>query len=129
MLVAEREIADYYDAAVAAGAPAKRAANWVINEVLARVDDARRLGDADLPVPPAALAELVDADRERDASGKLAKDVFGRMWAERRTGRRHRGKAEGLAQVSDSGELEDGLQAVIAAHPDEAARFKAATPS
>ncbi len=49
VLVAEREIAAYFDAAVAAGAPAKRAANWVINEVLARVDDPRRLGEADLP--------------------------------------------------------------------------------
>src|SRR5262245_41644614 len=39
VLVADREVADYFDAVVAAGAPAKRAANWVINEVLARVDD------------------------------------------------------------------------------------------
>jgi aspartyl-tRNA(Asn)/glutamyl-tRNA(Gln) amidotransferase subunit B len=51
VLVSEREIAAYFDAAVAAGAPAKRAANWVINEVLAVVGDARRLGDADLPCP------------------------------------------------------------------------------
>jgi aspartyl-tRNA(Asn)/glutamyl-tRNA(Gln) amidotransferase subunit B len=122
VLVAEREIAGYYDATVAAGAPAKRAANWVINEVLARVDDARRLGDADLPVPAAALAGLVTLVEDGTLSGKLAKDVFARMWAERRTAA-DIVKAEGLAQVSDGGELEQICKRVIAAHPDEAARF------
>src|SRR5262249_48392213 len=69
VLVAEREIADYFDALVAAGAPAKRAANWVINEVLARVDDPRRLGDADLPISPPALAELVTLVEDGTLSG------------------------------------------------------------
>jgi aspartyl-tRNA(Asn)/glutamyl-tRNA(Gln) amidotransferase subunit B len=122
VLVAEREIAAYYDAAVGAGAPAKRAANWVINEVLGRVEDARRLGDADLPVPPPALAGLVTLVENGTLSGKLAKDVFGRMWAERRTAA-DIVAAEGLAQVSDGGELEQICKRVIAAHPDEAARF------
>ena len=93
VLVTEREIAGYYDAAVAAGAPAKRAANWVINEVLARVDDARRLGDADLPVPPPALAALVTLVENGTLSGKLAKDVFGDVdrAPDRRRHRRRRG--------------------------------------
>jgi aspartyl-tRNA(Asn)/glutamyl-tRNA(Gln) amidotransferase subunit B len=122
VLVTEREIATYFDAAVAAGAPAKRAANWVINEVLGRVDDARRLGDADLPVPPAALAELVTLVDNGTLSGKLGKDVFAKMWAERRTAAAIVA-AEGLAQVSDGGALEEICKRVIAAHPDEAARF------
>ena len=91
VLVAEREIAAYYDAAVAAGAPAKRAANWVINEVLARVGDARRLGDADLPVPPAALAALVTLVEDGTLSGKLAKDVFAQDVGRTPDRRRHRG--------------------------------------
>jgi aspartyl-tRNA(Asn)/glutamyl-tRNA(Gln) amidotransferase subunit B len=123
VLAAEREIADYFDTVAAAGAPAKRAANWVINEVLARVDDPRRLGDAALPVPAAALAELVKLVEDNTLSGKLAKDVFARMWAERRTAREIVA-AEGLAQVSDGGALEEACKRVIAAHPDEAARFK-----
>ena len=124
VLVSEREIAGYYDDAVAAGAPAKRAANWVINEVLAVAGDARRLGDADIPVPPAALAGLVKLVEDGTLSGKLAKDVFGKMWAERRTAADIVAK-EGLVQVSDSGELEAACSKVIAAHPTEAANFKA----
>jgi aspartyl-tRNA(Asn)/glutamyl-tRNA(Gln) amidotransferase subunit B len=123
VLVAERDVAAYFDAVVAAGAPAKRAANWVINEVLARVDDPRRLGEAGLPVPAAALAELVRLVENNTLSGKLGKDVFAKMWGERR-GAADIVAAEGLAQVSDGGELEAACTKVIAAHPDEAARFR-----
>ena len=56
-------------------------------------------------------------------SGKLAKDVFGKMWAERRTAADIVAK-EGLAQVSDGGELEAACSKVIAAHPAEASSFK-----
>jgi len=123
VLVAEREIADYFDAVAAAGAPAKKAANWVINEVLARVDDPRRLGAPDVPVPAPALADLVTLIETGALSGKQGKDVFGRMWSE------HRGAAdivaaEGLAQVSDLGPLEDACRRAVAAHPAELSRYR-----
>jgi aspartyl-tRNA(Asn)/glutamyl-tRNA(Gln) amidotransferase subunit B len=136
VLVAERDIADYFDATVAAGAAArieakhdtkieaKKAANWVINEVLARVDDARRLAEPSLPVPAAALAELIALVEAGTLSGKLGKDVFLRMWNERRRA----GDivaAEGLAQVSDSGSIEEACRKVIAANPGELERYRA----
>ena len=123
VLVAEREIADYYDAVVKADAPAKRAANWVINEVLARVPDPRALAAADLPVPPSALAELVELIEQGTLSGKLGKDVFGRMWQERRRAK-DIVEREAVAQVSDSGLIEEACRKVVAAHPAEVARFK-----
>ncbi len=123
VLVTEREVAAYFDAVVAAGAPAKRAANWVINEVLARAGDSRRLGDADVPVPPPALAELVKLLEDGTLSGKLGKDVFARMWSERRAAGEIV-KAEGLAQVSDGGALEEACKRVVDAHPEEATRFR-----
>jgi aspartyl-tRNA(Asn)/glutamyl-tRNA(Gln) amidotransferase subunit B len=123
VLVSDRETAVYFDAVVAAGAPPKRAANWVINEVLARVADPRALGEASLPVPAAALAELVKLIESGTLSGKLGKDVFARMWAEKRTAA-DLVKAEGLTQVSDTGALEEACKRVVAANPDEAARFR-----
>ena len=123
VLVADRETAAYFDAVVAAGAPAKRAANWVINEVLARVADPRELGAATLPVPAAGLAELVKLIEGGTLSGKLGKDVFARMWAERRTAA-DLVAAEGLTQVSDAGALEEACKRVIAANPGEVARFR-----
>jgi aspartyl-tRNA(Asn)/glutamyl-tRNA(Gln) amidotransferase subunit B len=127
VLVAEQEVASYFDATVAAGAPPKRAANWLINEVLARVDDPRRLSDPDLPLPAGALAELIALIEAGTLSGKLAKDIFARMWSERRRA----GEivaAEGLAQVSDSDALEEACRQVVAAHPEEVARFNAGSP-
>jgi aspartyl-tRNA(Asn)/glutamyl-tRNA(Gln) amidotransferase subunit B len=123
VLVADRETAAYFDAVVAAGAPSKRAANWVINEVLARITDPRALGDAALPVPAAALAELVKLIEGGTLSGKLGKDVFARMWTERRTAA-DIVAAEGMEQVSDEGALEAACKRVVAANPTEAARFR-----
>jgi aspartyl-tRNA(Asn)/glutamyl-tRNA(Gln) amidotransferase subunit B len=128
VLSAEHEIADYYDAVAAAlgGEPAlrQRAANWVINEVLARVADARALAAPELPVPPAALAELVALVEKGILSGKLAKEVFGRMWQERRRAGEIV-ETEAVAQVSDVQVIEDICAQVLAAHPDEVARFRA----
>jgi len=124
VLTSEREIADYFDAAVkACAAPAKKVANWIINEVLARVSDPRALAAADLPVPPAALAELVDLVENGTLSGKLGKDVFSRMWQEKRRA----GEivaSESVAVVSDAGLIEETCKKVVAAHPDEVARYK-----
>jgi aspartyl-tRNA(Asn)/glutamyl-tRNA(Gln) amidotransferase subunit B len=123
VLVADRETAAYFDAVVAAGAAAKKAANWVINEVLARVTDPRALGSAELAVPAGALAELVTLIEGGTLSGKLGKDVFAKMWAEKRTAAEIV-KAEGLTQVSDTGALEEACKRVVAANPEEASRFK-----
>jgi aspartyl-tRNA(Asn)/glutamyl-tRNA(Gln) amidotransferase subunit B len=124
VLVSEREIADYFDAVGRAGAPAKRAANWVLNEVLARVPDVRQLAAPDLPVSPDALAELVAFVEKGTLSGKLAKELFGRMWQERRRAG-EMVQSESLAQVSDTSLIEETCAKVVAAHPDEAARFRA----
>ena len=130
VLVSEKELADYFDAALAAagaGAGAgsgKKIANWVINEVLGRVTDARALASADRPVPPAALAELLALVEEGTVSGKQAKDVFGRMWRERR-GAREIVQAEGMSQVSDTDTLEAACRRAVEAHPDEVGRYRA----
>jgi aspartyl-tRNA(Asn)/glutamyl-tRNA(Gln) amidotransferase subunit B len=133
VLVADKEVADFFDAAVAAAdaagpaasgeAPGKKLANWVINEVLARVPDARALAAADLPIKPAALAELVALIDKGTVSGKQGKEVFGKMWQDGRSP----GEivaAEGLSQVSDSAALEAACRQVIDANPDEVAKFK-----
>ena len=124
VLCAEREIADYFDATVRAGAAPKKAANWIINEVLARVDDARLLGEAGVKVAPTALAELIALVDAGTLSGKLGKDVFLRMWAEGRTAR-DIVAAEGLAQVSDTDAIRAAGERVLAAHPDELRRYRA----
>jgi aspartyl-tRNA(Asn)/glutamyl-tRNA(Gln) amidotransferase subunit B len=124
VLVSEREIADYFEATVRAGVAPKKAANWILNEVLGRVDDARLLGEANVPVSPQGLAALIALVDSGTLSGKLGKEVFVRMWAERR-GAGDIVSAEGLAQVSDTDAIRAAGLRVIDAHPDELRRFRA----
>lgn len=126
VLINEREISDYFDSVVGkspAEGVGKKAANWVVNEVLARVEDSRLLSK-DVPVPPDALAELIDLIEKGTLSGKLAKDVFGRMWTEKRRASDIVAK-ESVAQVSDEGVIEAACLQVIAANPKEAERYRA----
>ncbi|HEY0713185.1 MAG TPA: Asp-tRNA(Asn)/Glu-tRNA(Gln) amidotransferase GatCAB subunit B, partial [Polyangia bacterium] len=124
--VSEKEIADYFDATVAAvggDAQGKKVANWLINEVLARATDPRVLAEKDVPVAPAALGALVALVEKGSLSGKQAKDVFARMWQERRSAA-DIVAAEGLTQVSDAGEIEAICRSVVDGHPAEVARFR-----
>jgi Asp-tRNA(Asn)/Glu-tRNA(Gln) amidotransferase B subunit len=57
-LVQDRATADYFESAVAGGADAKAAANWVLGEVAAALNRAG-IGIAAAPVSPAALAGLL----------------------------------------------------------------------
>ena len=91
------------------------------------------LGHRDLPedeilplrvhLDPGAVAELVLLIEEGVISSKIAKDVFERMW----NGEGSAGEIvekQGLKQVSDTGELEAIIDALIAANPGQAAAVK-----
>jgi aspartyl-tRNA(Asn)/glutamyl-tRNA(Gln) amidotransferase subunit B len=125
VLVSERPIGDYFDAALAA-APShpKKIANWLINEVLGRVDDPRGLMAESIAVPPAALAELVDLVEKGTLSGKLGKDVFARMWQEKRRAA-DIVAAESVSLMSDTAAIEEACKRVVERSPDEVARFRA----
>ena len=102
--------ADYFEAMVAAGAPAKAASNWIQGEVRRKLKDlgARRHGArADL-----GRTRSPSSSRSPSAasiSSTVAKDVFETMWT---TGRRAQAivDAEGLAQIGD----ESALAALVA---------------
>lgn len=115
--------ADYFEAVVAAGAPAKPASNWVMGELARKGNEAGIPVDR-APVGPAALAALLALIERGTLSTTTAKDVFERMWA---TGRPADEivAAEGLAQISDEAALASAVDDVIAAHADTAAQFRA----
>jgi aspartyl-tRNA(Asn)/glutamyl-tRNA(Gln) amidotransferase subunit B len=58
-------------------------------------------------VPPAALAELVDLVEKGTLSGKPGKDVFGRMWQDKRRAA-DIVAAESVSVVSDTAVIEEG---------------------
>ncbi len=122
VLTQEREVADYFEAAARASGNAKAASNWVMTEVLRKLkDDERTLASS--PVGPAALAGLVRLIDSGTISGKIAKDVFERMWA---TGEEASAivEREGLTQLSDESALAAVVAEVVAQSPGQAASYR-----
>ena len=102
---------------------AKTAANWVMGELAAALNRAG-VEVAASPVSSRLLAELIRRIRDNTLSGKLAKDVFDALWA---------GEGEvdaiiekrGLKQLSDSGEIEKIVDAVLAVNARSVEEFRA----
>jgi len=123
VLTTERALADYFEATVAAGAGARGAAAWILNEVLRKTrEDATPIASAALE--PKRLAGLVGLVDGGTISGKMAKELFEEVWAS--------GKdpavlvrERGLAQVSDEAALARAVDQVLAANPGQVASYKA----
>ena len=121
VLIIEQARADFFEEA-AKGRDAKLTANWVTNELAARLT-AGGLDIGDSPLKPAAIAEMVELIETGVISSKIAKDVFDRMWAGE-GGARAIVEKQGLQQVSDTGALEKIIDDLIAANAGQAAAVK-----
>ncbi len=126
VLVAEKEVADFYEGIVghSKGQGAEKLiANWLIVEVFGAMNrDSKSIDN--LPFEPQHLANLVDLIIDNTISGKIAKDVFSKMW--------ETGKAPaqlidelGLQQVSDTGVIEKTVDDVIAANVSQVEQYRA----
>lgn len=122
VLTADRATALYFEEVIAAGAPAKKASNWVMVEMLAIVKEQNR-ALATL-FPPAYLAELIALIDSGAISGKIAKEVFAEMV---KSGKKPKAIVEekGLLQISDEKAILEVVRAVLAEHPASVADFKA----
>ncbi|MCB1471731.1 MAG: Asp-tRNA(Asn)/Glu-tRNA(Gln) amidotransferase GatCAB subunit B, partial [Rhodobiaceae bacterium] len=122
VLVAERATSDFFEK-VAAGRDAKAAANWVINDLLGRLNkDGLEISES--PVSADQLGGIIDLIGAGTISGKIAKDLFEIVWSE--------GgdpgaivEARGMKQVTDTGAIEAIVDEIIAANPDKVEQAKA----
>lgn len=113
-LTASRAVADYFVAAVQAGAEAKQAANWVMGAVSAKLN-AEEKAIAESPVTADQLAALLKRIADNTISNNAAKQVFEGMWAGEGTVDAII-EAKGLKQVSDTGAIEAIINEVLAAN-------------
>jgi aspartyl-tRNA(Asn)/glutamyl-tRNA(Gln) amidotransferase subunit B len=125
-LAADPDAAAYFEAACenAAGVEAQVIANWVTGELAAALRQADGADPADSKVTPAALAALVAMVGEKKISHGSGKQVLATLVAE--------GgdpamvvEREGLAQISDSGELKSIVAAAVEANPEAAEQIRA----
>ena len=123
VLTATRPLSEFYErAAVASGDP-KLAANWVMGDLMGALK-AQGQDISDSPVSAEHLGELVALIAKGEISGKIAKDVFPKMFA---TGESARAiiDREGLRQISDTAALAKIVDDVIAANPKQVEQYKA----
>jgi len=120
VLVATRAMSDFYEKVAEASGDPKTAANWVMGDLLGALKGTEI---TESPVSAAQLGELVALIKKGEISGKLAKEIFPKMFA---TGD---GAAvimdrEGLRQISDSSALEKIIDDVIAANPKQVEQYR-----
>src|SRR5579859_6718476 len=116
-------LGNYFEAAVAGAKNPKAVANWVINNLRAKITETHTPLDA-VKIKPSDIPELVALVESGKISGKIGQDVFAEMFA---TGESPAKIVEqkGLAQVSDTGAIEKFCDEVIAANPKSAEDFRA----
>lgn len=126
ILVADKGVADFFDATLAlrGGAPeaARKVANWLVGEV-ARLVNETGLGPAAWRLTPAHLARVLELLDGGALNGAGAKAVVEQVF---RTGDDPDAvvQARGLTQVSDAGAIEQVVDQVLAASPAEVERHR-----
>jgi aspartyl-tRNA(Asn)/glutamyl-tRNA(Gln) amidotransferase subunit B len=122
VLTDERPMAEYFEAAVAAGAEAKGVANWITGDIAAHLN-ASKLSITELPLKPEQLAELVSLIEDGTISGKIAKEILPELLAQ---GGSAKGivAERGLGMISDPAAITEVVQELLAAHPAEVEAFR-----
>jgi aspartyl-tRNA(Asn)/glutamyl-tRNA(Gln) amidotransferase subunit B len=122
VLTQTRAAAEYYEVATKVSGDPAIAANWVMGDLMALLK-AEGKDIADSPVTPENLGELVKLIGTGELSGKLAKEIFPKMFS---TGDAPAVimEREGLKQISDTGALEKIIADVIANNPKQVEQYK-----
>ncbi|MFM7362338.1 MAG: Asp-tRNA(Asn)/Glu-tRNA(Gln) amidotransferase subunit GatB [Cyanobium sp.] len=122
VLTDERPMAEYFEAAVAAGADAKAVANWLSGDIAAHVN-ANRLSYTDLPLRPEQLAEMVALIEAGTISGKIAKEILPEL-LEKGGSPKAIVEQRGLGMISDPAAITAIVEELLAAHPEEVEAFR-----
>ncbi len=144
VLISNQDIGNYFEGVIRwslkngealARADFKLCANWVINEVAAKLN-AENLPSWKFGVSDDTLGHILRRLREGTIGAKTAKALFSEFWDEaRKSGYEHHGghrqlvdeliETRGLKQVSDSGAIEKILDEVLAANPKSVEEYRA----
>ncbi len=122
VLTDDRTVAEYFEAAVAAGGDAKQVANWIMGDLAAYLKS-NDLNITEIALSPDNLAELVNLIEKGTISGKIGKEILPELITKGGSVQQLV-ESKGLIQISDTGELEKIIDAVLAGHPQEVEQFR-----
>ena len=111
-LVAEKDLAEFYEITAKASKNPKASANWILGELTRELNNADNSA-SDSPIAPENLADLIVFIDSGKISGKQAKEVLVEMFNSGKTAAVVV-KEKGLEQISDVGEIEKIVDEVMA---------------
>ncbi|MCU1263212.1 MAG: aspartyl/glutamyl-tRNA(Asn/Gln) amidotransferase subunit, partial [Bryobacterales bacterium] len=120
VLTATRAMSDYFEKVAEVSGDPKTAANWVMGDLVGTLKG----GDIEeSPVSATQLGELVALMKSGEISGKLAKEIFPKMFSTGESAAVIMDR-EGLRQISDSSALEKIVDEVLGASPKQVEQYK-----
>ena len=122
VLTDDRQVAEYFEATVTAGANPKQAANWVMGDIAAYLKT-EKLTITEIALTPVILAELINLIEDGTISGKIAKEILPELLSKGGSAKKLV-ERKGLIKISDSGELEAIIDEIIVAHPKELEQYR-----
>ncbi len=122
VLVQDRAVAAYFEAACAVYDKPKLIANWILRDVLGYLNEQKKSVEQS-PISPAMVAELVRLIDADVINTKVAQEVFAEMAI---TGKMPSTivKEKGLEQVSDAAALEAICKKIVDSNPDVAEKYR-----
>jgi len=128
VLVAEQDIADYFEQTVSAsGVPAKTVGNWITGEIFGWMNQSGETVSS-LSVNPAALGKLLQMIEKGEINQTIGKSVLAEMLQSGQSAQAIV-NAKGLRQVSDSDQIAEMIQSVLDENPEQLAAFLAGKES
>lgn len=123
IITASKALVDFYDAVHTYYGDAKKISNWIMGELLAKVNAEGIELDA-LKIQPEQMAALLKLVDSGEISGKIAKKVFAEMFE---TGKNPDDiiKEQGLKQISDETALKTMIEQVAETNPKSVEDYKA----
>ena len=122
VLTDDRQVAEYFEAAVSRGADAKQAANWVMGDIAAYLNTEKLTIDA-IALTPTILAELIGLIDQGTISGKIAKEILPELLTKGGSAKALV-EQKGLIQISDAAALEEIIDRVLTEHPKELEQYR-----
>ena len=122
LLSADKDLADFFEESVKISDSSKLTANWIMGEFLAELNK-DNLPISESKVSAKQLGTLISRIEDSTISGKIAKDVFEKMW-ESSKGPDQIIAEQGLEQVTDDKEIESMIDEVIANNPQQLEQYK-----
>jgi aspartyl-tRNA(Asn)/glutamyl-tRNA(Gln) amidotransferase subunit B len=120
VLTATRGVSDYFEKAAFVSGDARTTANWVIGDLLGALEGA---DVSTSRVAASELGELVRLIAKGEISGKMAKEIFAKMFASGDSAQSII-EREGLRQISDTDSLTKIVDEVIANSSKQVEQYK-----